>query len=281
MRQKDIERIEIDLFLEGINRRYGYDYRNYARASLKRRLFERIQKLGMESISEYQKLVLYDEREFTEFFNHMSITVTEMFRDPLFFRSLRDKVISLLETYPYLKIWNAGCATGEETYSIAILLEEEGLLERALIYGTDFNPTSIQNAQEGIYPAEKIKKYSDNYTKAGGKGLFSNYFHEKYNRIKIKNSLRKQLTFSEHNLVTDNSFGEMNLILCRNVLIYFNKMLQNRAISLFYSSLSNRGFLCLGAKESLEMSSISSNFEVVGVKEKIFRKKGLASHAAN
>ena len=281
MKEKHIEKIEIDLFLEGVFHRYGYDFRHYSRASLKRRLFERMKKIGIESVSVYQKIVLYDQNEFAEFFNHMSINVTEMFRDPLFFRSLREKVVSILETYPYLKIWNAGCATGEETYSLAIILEEEGLLDRSVVYGTDFNATSIHTAQEGIYPAEKIKEFSENYIKAGGKGSFANYYHEKYNRIKLKDSLRKQLTFSEHNLVCDNSFGEMNLILCRNVLIYFDRILQDRTISLFLSSLTSRGFLFLGAKESLDLSSVSSSFEVVGAKEKIFRKKGLTFHANN
>jgi chemotaxis protein methyltransferase CheR len=202
----------------------------------------------------------------------LSINVTEMFRDPSFFRSIREEVIPMLQTYPFIKIWHAGCSTGEEVYSMAILLKEEGLYERCQIYATDFNHNVIQKAKAGIYSIENIRKYTANYQLAGGKASFSDYYTAQYNAVYFDPSLKKRITFAQHNLVTDGVFGEMNVIICRNVLIYFNQELQNRVISLFYESLSIGSFMCLGSRESLLFSDHLSNFSEFVEKEKIYQK---------
>jgi chemotaxis protein methyltransferase CheR len=218
--------------------------------------------------------VLHDEAAFDRFLCHMSITVTEMFRDPPFYRQLRDSIIATLKTYPFIKIWHAGCATGEEAYSMAILLHEAGFLSRARIYATDFNKHSLETAQSGVYPAEKMAAYEANYRAAGGTGHFSDYYSAGYDLAKFKDFLKERITFSYHNLVTDGVFGEMNLICCRNVLIYFDRHLQNHALTLFDHSLRHGGFLCLGAKESLSFTVIRQQFTAVDGKQKIYRKCG-------
>ena len=228
---------------------------------------------GITRVSEMQHKVLYDVSFFESLLLDFSINVTEMFRDPSFYRALRQEVIPVLRTYPYIKIWHAGCATGEEVYSMAILLKEEGLYERSQIYATDFNQVVLQKAKEGIFPIENIKEYTVNYQKAEGKESFSAYYTAKYDSVIINQALKKNILFADHNLVTDGVFGEMNLILCRNVLIYFDKTLQNRVIGLFYDSLCRNGFLCLGSKESLMFSDYNSGFEHVVKEEKIYRKK--------
>ena len=269
----DNQNIEIQLLLEAVYLKYGYDFRNYAKASIKRRILHRMAMSGIESISEMQYKVLYDVSFFESLLLDFSINVTEMFRDPLFYRALRREVIPVLKTYSYVKIWHAGCATGEEVYSMAILLKEEGLYDRSQIYATDFNQVVLQKAREGIFPIENIKEYTVNYQKAEGKESFSGYYTAKYDSVIINQALKKNILFADHNLVTDGVFGEMNLILCRNVLIYFDKILQNRVIGLFYDSLCRNGFLCLGSKESLMFSEYKSNFEDVVKEEKIYRKK--------
>lgn len=277
MKEKEIRDIEMDLLLEGILRRYGYDFRHYARASLRRRVTSISNKLGVKHISEIISPILRNNETINDFLREMSISVTEMFRDPIFFRTLREKVLPYLSSYPFLKIWHAGCATGEEVYAMAILLKEEGLHQRSRIYATDFNNESLHYAEEGIYPLEKMKTYMANYNRSNPKASFSDYYHAGYRSAKILEDLRKCITFANHNLVTDGVFGEMNLIVCRNVLIYFDKELKNRVLSLFNDSLCHRGFLCLGSKESLRFSHVTDHFEVVSQKERIFRKRRLPS----
>ncbi|MGA1823760.1 MAG: CheR family methyltransferase [bacterium] len=271
--QLENENIEIKLLVDAIYHKYSYDFRDYAKASLKRRIKKRLASSGFNTISEMQHELLYDISFFESILLDLSINVTEMFRDPSFYLALREKVLPILKTYPYLKIWHAGCSTGEEAYSIGILLHEEKLLERTQIYATDFNETVLKKAQEGIYSMDKIKTYTMNYQKAGGRNSFSDYYTAKYDRAIINNVLKKNILFADHNLVTDWGFGEMNVIFCRNVLIYFNKKLQNRVIHLFTDSLCCGGFLCLGSKESMQFSQYSDMYDVIDRKEKIYQKK--------
>lgn len=275
MKEKEIKDIELDLLLDGILRRHGYDFRHYARASLKRRVMSISKKLGVDHVSEIIPPILRNDEAINDFLREMSISVTEMFRDPNFFAALREKVFPYLGSYPFLKIWHAGCATGEEVYAMAILLKEEGLYQRSRIYATDFNNESLHKAREGIYPLKKMKPYMENYNRSTPKASFSDYYHAGYKSAKMLEDLKKGITFANHNLVTDGVFGEMNLIVCRNVLIYFDKDLQNRVLSLFCASLCHRGFLCLGSKESLRFSEVADDFEVVSQKERIFRKRRL------
>jgi chemotaxis protein methyltransferase CheR len=271
--EKETEKIEVTLLLEAIFQKYGYDFRNYARSSLMRRLEFIRNKSGYRYLSEMIPKLLYDEAFINQLLLDMSVTVTEMFRDPDFFNELRAKVIPLLKTYPFVKIWHAGCATGEEVYSMAILLKEEGFYDRVQIYATDMNQESLQIAEEGIYPIESIRKFTSNYNKSGGTGSFSDYYFAKYQMAKMNDELKRNIVFTNHNLVTDQTFGEMHLIICRNVLIYFNRDLQNRVLHLFDQSLVHRGFLCLGSKESLEFTEIVGDYENVSAKWRIFQQK--------
>ena len=266
------ENIELQLLLEAIYLKYGYDFRDYSKASLKRRIEQRLLRSDLPNYSYMQHKVLNDESFFETLFLDLSINVTEMFRDPLFYKAIREKVIPLLKTYPHIKIWHAGCSTGEEVYSMAILLKEEGLLDRALIYATDVNEVVLEKAKEGIYPLNRIKEYTINYQKAGGKESFADYYTAKYNAAIMDSNLKKNFVFSQHNLATDNDFGEMHLIMCRNVLIYFNKELQNRVIGLFHDSLIRKGLLCLGTKESTRFSKYSGNFNDLVHEQKIYQK---------
>ena len=266
------ERIEVDLLLEAVYRFYGYDFRDYARASLKRRIEQRVRFAKLTHISEMIPLILAERDFFNSFLMDMSISVTEMFRDPQIFVALREKVFEALRTYSFLKIWHAGCATGEEVYSMAILLKEAGLYEKTQIYATDYNKHSLSIAQKGIYSLKNMRTYTENYQKAGGLTSFSEYYYAKYDSAIIRDAIKKNITFAHHNLVCDGVFGEMNLILCRNVLIYFNGDLQNRVLNLFSESLCNRGFLCLGSKESLVGREVENDFQVIAKKEKIYQK---------
>jgi len=277
MKEEDIRDIELDLLLEGIHRRYGYDFRHYARASLRRRVANVAVKLGMDHISQIIHPILRVDAAMSVFLREMSISVTEMFRDPDFFVALREKVLPYLDSYPFLKIWHAGCSTGEEAYAMAIVLKEEGLFRRSRIYATDFNNESLHTAEEGIYPLDKLKKYMANYNRSNGRASFSDYYHAEYKSAKMSSDLRKCITFANHNLVTDGVFGEMNLIVCRNVMIYFDKDLQNRVLRLLSDSLCHRGFLCLGPKESLRFSHVAADFDVVSKAERIFRKRRFPS----
>ncbi|TAH33817.1 MAG: protein-glutamate O-methyltransferase CheR [Alphaproteobacteria bacterium] len=273
---KDTEKIEIELLLSGIHKRYGYDFSHYSQASLRRRLIRARDYAGRSRFSELLDDLLHNEKSFDEFLKHMSITVTEMFRDPGFYLSVREKIVPVLKTFPFIKIWHAGCATGEEVYSMAILLEEEGFLDRTILYATDFNKYALETAQEGVYPRKNIEDYAENYRDAGGKRCFSDYYSEGYDLVKIKNRLKERITFSYHNLVTDGVFGEMNIICCRNVMIYFDKFLQNQVLWKFSDALRHGGFLCLGSRETLNFSEIKPLFETVDTKQRIYKKTGTA-----
>ena len=274
MNPQEKEKIEMELLLTAISKRYGYDFSNYSVASLKRRLKLSLSNHHLSRYTELLDLLFHDEKAFDEFLRHMSITVTEMFRDPKFYDSIRTNVVPLLKTYPFVKIWHAGCATGEEVYSMAILLHEEGFLERVRIYATDFNKHSLAIAEQGVYPDKILETYEKNYLAAGGKGNFSQYYGHAYERLKFKDFLKESITFSYHNLVTDGVFGEMHLICCRNVLIYFDKILQERVRGLFMDSLRHGGFLCLGAKESLRFSEVQPFFNPIDEAFRIYQRTG-------
>jgi chemotaxis protein methyltransferase CheR len=268
----DTEEIELDLLLQAVHLKYGYDFRNYSKAHLRRRINQRLQLSGVQTISELQNKVLWDKDFFQILIQDLSITVTEMFRDPDFYAAFRKKVIPDLKTYAHIKVWHAGCSTGEEVYSLAILLKEEGLLPKTRIYATDINKQALATAKEGIYNIKEMELYSKNYLDAGGKEKLSNYYTSKYGSVLFDQTLSKNIVFADHNLVTDGVFAEINLVFCRNVLIYFDKFLQNKVLNLFTNSLIKRGFLCLGTKESLQFSDVENTFSVIDKKMKIYRK---------
>ena len=266
------EKIEFDLILEAIYQKYGYDFRNYAKASLRRRLRYRLSQSNLKTISEMQHKLLNDKEFFDTLLLDLTINVTEMFRDPSFFKALKEIVIFELKKQPFIKVWHAGCSSGEEIYSTAILLKENGMYESSLIYATDTNEMVLDKAKSGIFPIEKMKDFTVNYRKAGGIASFADYYTARYDNAIMDNSLKKNIVFSNHNLVTDSVFGEMDLIMCRNVLIYFNRELQDRVFRLFLDSLRPGGFLCLGSKETVRFSSLSGNFENVIEKERVYRR---------
>jgi chemotaxis protein methyltransferase CheR len=268
----DLERIEIELLLEGIFRHYGFDFRAYAYASIRRRLWKRIEEEKLPSMSALQERVLHEPAMMEKLLLDLSINVTAMFRDPSFYVSFRQHVVPLLRTYPFIRIWHAGCSTGEEVYSMAMLLREEGLYDRSRIYATDINEVVLQRAKAGIFPLERMQEYTENYMRAGGKRSFSEYYTAKYGGALFDQSLTKNVVFSQHNLVTDRSFSEFNVILCRNVLIYFDKTLQSKVHSLFYDSLAMFGVLVLGSKETLRFMSHEECYQQMAPPEKIFRK---------
>lgn len=273
MDAKKIEDIELDLLLEAIFKCYGYDFRNYSRASVKRRVRNFLARTGYKRITDVTSQILYDQDFFQMLLENFSVPVTEMFRDPDVYNFLREKVVPFLRTYPFLKIWHAGCASGEEVYSLAILLKEEGLYDRSTIYATDFNENVLQNAKNGIYPIAEIREYIKNYHQSGGSGTLTDYFEAHYDSVIMSKGLKKNITFARHNLVHDQVFGEMHLIFCRNVIIYFDKTLQDRVLNLFNESLIRGGYLCLGKKESLHFSELHDQFEEIDKKMKIYRKK--------
>src|SRR6266852_1526218 len=268
----DLEAIEIHLLTEGIYRRYGFDFRDYSMPSLKRRIWKRIYAEGLSTISALQEKVLRDPACMERLLLDLSINTTAMFRDPTFYLAFREKVVPLLRTYPFVRIWHAGCSTGEEVYSMAILLHEEGLYDRCRIYGTDINETALQRAKEGIFPINTMKENTSNYIAAGGKGTFSDYYTAKYDYAIFQPSLRENVVFAPHNLVTDASFNHFNAILCRNVVIYFNSALQERVQKLFLESMEMFGILGLGSKESLRFTSVADNYEVIDAEEKLYRR---------
>lgn len=265
--------IELDLLLQAMRRKYGYDFTGYSRAHVKRRILNRLLSSGLRNISQLQEQMLYDKTFASQILQDLSINVTEMFRDPDFYKAVREKVIEVLKTWSFVKIWHAGCSTGEEVYSMAILLREEGIFDRVQIYATDFNQHALNKAKEGIYPIEQMKKYAYNYARSNPKGSFSDYYLAKYDHAIMDHSLKKNVVWAHHNLVTDNDFAETQMVLCRNVLIYFNRDLQNKVIGLFNSSLSNGGILCLGNKESLDFSTHQNHFDVIDKQQKIYKKK--------
>jgi chemotaxis protein methyltransferase CheR len=273
MQATNIADIEIKLLLDAFYQKYGYDFRQYSEAHIKRRIINSLSILGLKSIPEMHAKILHDERFASQLLQNLSITVTEMFRDVDFYKALREEVIPLLKTYSFIKIWHAGCSTGEEAYSMAIILKEEKLYDRTTIYATDFNQQALNRAKEGIFSNEKIREYTANYQKSGGQESFSNYYTAGYNTVIMDQSLKKNIVWANHNLVTDAVFAEVHIVLCRNVLIYFNQNLQNKVQKLFFDSLVNGGILCLGTKESLSLGDFFDEYSVMDKKQKIFKKK--------
>jgi chemotaxis protein methyltransferase CheR len=268
----ELERVEIDLLLEGIFRRYGFDFREYAPASLKRRLWRRIHAEGLRSVSGLQERVLHDPACMERLLLDLSINVTAMFRDPTFYVALREQVVPLLRTYPFTRVWVAGCSTGEEVYSLAILLDEEGLYGRSRIYATDINEAVLDRARAGVFPLDKMQGYTENYIRGGGKRAFSEYYVAAYDGARFSRSLTDNVVFAQHNLVSDRSFNEFNLIMCRNVMIYFDKSLQDNVHRLFYESLAPFGVLALGHKESVAFSPLGDRYEELDPHERLYRK---------
>ena len=267
-----LEAVEIDLLLEGVFRHYGYDFRDYARSSLRRRLRHLMLNHGLTSISDLTEKVLHDPEWLDRLLAAFSINVSAMFRDPSFYRAFRETVVPILRTYPFVRIWHAGCSTGEEAYSTAILLHEAGLYDRCRIYATDMNEHVLRKARDGIFPLTAMKAYTANYIQAGGTTAFSEYYTAQYDSAIFRPWLKRNIVFAQHNLAMDTSFNELHAIVCRNVMIYFNRALQNRVLDLFSASLVRLGFLCLGNKESLKGTNGEAAYDVVSADERIYRK---------
>ncbi|GAM09062.1 putative methyltransferase Cher3 [Geobacter sp. OR-1] len=272
MDQDELFDIELRLLLSGINQAYGYDFTDYSEASLKRRIMHWFVNSDYATLSDAQARILRDRDAFESLLRGITVNVSEMFRDPPFFKAMRETVIPHLLTYPFVKIWHAGCATGEEAYSTAILLNEEGMAGRFRMYATDINNAVLQKARDGIFPLKEMQRYTRNYQSGGGKKSFSDYYTARYDHAIMMPALREQIVFASHNLVVDSDFGEMHLILCRNVLIYFKPTLKERVLFLFDNCLLPGGFLCIGLKESLEGRKIASRYSEVAPKMRIYRK---------
>jgi chemotaxis protein methyltransferase CheR len=266
----DVEGIEVRLLLEAINARYGFDLREYAQSSIRRRVRAALAKSGLSHLGELQHRLLNDTEFFADLLDDLTVRVTEMFRDPPFYRAFRQRVVPILRTYPLLRIWHGGCASGEEAYANAILLEEEGLYERAQIYATDLNPQALEQAKLGVYSAEQLQAFRENYERSGGGRDLSAYCVEAYEGVAIKEPLKRNILFFQHNLVSDHVFGEMQVIFCRNVFIYFDQNLRERVLDKFAQSLCPGGFLCLGAGERLPRSRLA-NFSEFAPGERIYR----------
>jgi chemotaxis protein methyltransferase CheR len=271
METNPIQYEDLELLLHDLYLRYGYDFTEYSKASLLRRVQRLFTLDKFPSFAEFRYRLQHDSPYFRRFVEEITVNVTEMLRDPSFYKTLRTTILPILATYPFIRIWHAGCSTGEEVYSMAILLKEAGLLQKALLYGTDINPLVIEKARKGIFPVTQMQKYSENYIQSGGVKDFSLYYTANYHLAKFDSSLTGKMIFSTHNLVSDFSFNEFQLILCRNVLIYFERELQAKVFNLFDYSLENFGYLALGSKESLRFSPIADRYRQVG-KEKIWRK---------
>jgi chemotaxis protein methyltransferase CheR len=263
---------DLSRLLDGIYRAYHYDFRNYAEASLRRRMTAALSHFRLPSLGQLTERVLADPAMFTGLLRFLTVQVSDMFRDPSYYRALRERVAPYLRTYASLKIWVAGCATGEEAYSLAILLAEEGLLERARIYATDINPDSLRVAQAGVYATDRLKKFTENYRLGGGKSSLADYYSAAYGNAVFDRSLKNAIVFSDHSLATDSAFAEMQLVSCRNVLIYFERDLQERAIGVFHESLCHKGFLGLGLKEALRFTRYAPTFNELVPEARIFQK---------
>lgn len=272
MHASDRQDIEIELFRQALKLRHGHDFSGYAPASFKRRVLALQAAALAPTLSRLTERLIHEDGFVREVIAKLSVPVSEMFRDPRCFRQLREEVLPVLATWPLINVWQAGCAHGEEVYSLAILLRECGLYERSHIFATDFSDEALARAEEGIYPLHEARLYSDNYVRAGGSGSLSDWFTARYNRIKLDDTLRERVTFANHNLVSDGVFGEMQLIVCRNVLIYFGDELQDRALGLFRDSLVNGGYLCLGSKETLAYSTVAEDFRRLGPEAHIYRR---------
>ncbi len=271
-RRLELEQIELQLLLEGVFRHYGFDFREYAPASLKRRVWRRVHAEGESTISGLLERVLHDPASMERLLLDLSINVTAMFRDPTFYLAFREKVVPMLRTYPFTRIWVAGCSTGEEVYSLAILLTEEGLYERTRIYATDINETVLELARAGVFPLEKMQEYTENYIRSGGKRSFSEYYLARYEGALFDRALTENVVWAPHNLVQDRAFNTFNAVLCRNVMIYFDRALQNRVHELFYDSLDRFGILALGHKESIRFTGFEQAYEELDANERLFRK---------
>jgi chemotaxis protein methyltransferase CheR len=268
----DVDEIELSLLLEGVYRRYGFDFREYAPASLRRRVWRRVHAEGVTTLSALQDKLLHDPACMERLLLDLSINVTAMFRDPTFYVAFREKVVPLLRTYPFTRVWVAGCSTGEEVYSLAILLHEAGVYERTRIYATDINDAVLDRARSGVFPLDKMREYTQNYISAGGEQAFSEYYVAKYDGAQFQRSLVENVVFAQHNLVSDRSFNEFNVVVCRNVMIYFDRALQDRVHRLFYDSLINFGVLALGAKESIRFSPFEDRYEELDAAERLYKK---------
>ncbi|HEX7706632.1 MAG TPA: protein-glutamate O-methyltransferase CheR [Thermoanaerobaculia bacterium] len=270
--KSDLEQLEITLLTEGIFRHYGFDFRDYSLPSLRRRIWKRVYAEGLTTISGLQEKILHDSASMERLLLDLSINTTAMFRDPGFYLAFRQKVVPLLRTYPFVRIWHAGCSTGEEVYSMAILLREEGIYDRCRIYATDINEAVLQKAKAGIFPLSTMQENTSNYIAAGGTGTFSDYYTAKYDYAIFRPDLRENVVFAQHNLVTDSSFNLFNVIFCRNVLIYFNNTLQDRVQQLFLQSMEMFGILGLGKKESLRYTSVADYYDEIDAEEKLYRR---------
>jgi chemotaxis protein methyltransferase CheR len=267
-----LEALELELLLEAVYRQFGYDFRDYARTSIRRRIRNIIRGEGLQTISALQDRILHDPTAWDRFLQGISVSVSAIFRDPHFFQAFRRHAVPVLRTYPFIRIWQAGCSLGEEAYSLAILLQEEGLYDRTLIYATDINEATLRQAREGIYPAELMQKYTQNYILAGGQRSFSEYYTARYEFALMRPSLQQNIVFSQHNLVSDGAFNEFNVVLCRNVMIYFNRTLQERTHTLFHKSLSMFGILGLGSKETIRFLPQERFYEQIEPNEKLYRR---------
>jgi chemotaxis protein methyltransferase CheR len=263
---------ELKLLLEAIYFRYQHDFRHYAVASLRRRIAQAMQQYGCRSVSQLQDRVLHEPEIFAGILAYLTVQVSEMFRDPQYFKALRAEVVPVLKTYPSVKIWVAGCSSGEEVWSLAILLAEEGLLERALIYASDINPEALKKAEAGVYALDRVALFSGNYLAAGGTASLSDYYHAAYDGVVFDRAFRQHMLFTDHSLATDTVFSEVHLVSCRNVLIYFDRPLQDRAVGLFREALVHRGFLGLGSKESLQFGCHHDAFDVCSREHRLYRK---------
>ncbi len=268
-----VQDVEVSLLLEGVHQVYGYDFRDYADASIRRRLAHWLAESPFETLSQAQSQLLRDPQLFVSLLRGITVNVTEMFRDPPFFKTLRDQVVPFLKTYPFVKIWHAGCATGEEAYSLAIVLNEEGMAGRYRMYATDIDEAVIATAAEGVLRLSEMQKYTRNYQKSGGRASFADYYTARYDRAILAAELKSAVVFAPHNLTADAEFGEMHLVLCRNVMIYFKPALKERCLALFDASLAGGGFLCLGMKESLERRALATGYEELVPNMRIYRKR--------
>jgi chemotaxis protein methyltransferase CheR len=265
--------IELRALLEAVYLRYQHDFRGYAVASLRRRLRQAMARFGCNTLAELQHRVLHEPALFEQMLEYFTVQVSEMFRDPEYFLALREKVMPILATYPSLKLWVAGCSSGEEVWSLAIVLAEAGLLERSIIYATDINPKALRSAEEGVYPLERMAGFSSSYIAAGGTGSLSDYYVAAYDAVRFDPRLRRKAVFADHSLATDSVFSEVHLVSCRNVLIYFNRDLQDRATCLFRDALVRRGFLGLGSKETLQFGAHADAFERFDERQRIYRRQ--------
>lgn len=272
VREDEVFNTEVEFLLQAILHQFHYDFTHYTRSSIRRRVAYSLERFNLPSVSRLQERLLHDRDFFPQLLNYLTVPTTEMFRDPTYFQSLREEVVPLLKTYPSLKIWIAGCSTGEEIYSLTILLKEERLLDKTLIYATDINPNVLSKAKMGIFDAEVIQTATKNYQLSGGKGSLSDYYTAQYGAVKMDPSLTKKVLFTDHSLATDNVFSEVQFVSCRNVLIYFDRDLQDRAFSLFEESLPHGGILGLGSKESIQFSSIAEKFHPLVKEDKIYQK---------